>query len=143
MDMNLESLAKHIAFAGVDSLGILLIAKFTFLRCKSLNHCMKIEFRAKFVYVLKLSSFLPDAPLGTSKLDSNEDALTRAVRKLLCGISGGCFLVTAPDPWNKGTLRIDMTSGQEFFCQFTVSSSVWSDRTVLRKPPDAPFKFSR
>ncbi|KRZ52086.1 hypothetical protein T02_11278 [Trichinella nativa] len=33
----------------------------------------------------------------------------------LCGISGGCFLVTAPDPWNKGTLRIDMTSGQEFF----------------------------
>ncbi|KRY17501.1 hypothetical protein T12_4593 [Trichinella patagoniensis] len=181
---------------------------FTFLRCKSLNHCMKIEFRAKFVCVLKLSSFLPDAPLGTSKLDSNEDALSellsalihspfilwltemalnifteflfvvtvgctlfwvrflhfcdslatttfttchslrfiylaRAVRKLLCGISGGCFLVTAPDPWNKGTLRIDMTSGQEFFCQFTVSSSVWSDRTVLRKPPDAPFKFSR
>ncbi|KAL1233726.1 Crooked neck-like protein [Trichinella spiralis] len=40
--------------------------------------------------------------------------LARAVRKLLCGISGGCFLVTAPDPWNEGTLRIDMISGQGF-----------------------------
>ncbi|KRX16391.1 hypothetical protein T07_8778 [Trichinella nelsoni] len=38
----------------------------------------------------------------------------RAVRKFLCGISGGCFLVTAPDPWNEGTFRIDMISGQGF-----------------------------
>ncbi|KRY28568.1 hypothetical protein T01_8037 [Trichinella spiralis] len=88
-------------------------ADFTFLRCKSSNLCMKIEFQANFVCILKLS-FLPDAALGTSKLDSNEDAAARAVRKLLCGISGGCFLVTAPDPWNEGTLRIDMISGQGF-----------------------------
>ncbi|KRZ73778.1 hypothetical protein T10_6225 [Trichinella papuae] len=73
--------------------------------------------------------------------------LSRAVRRSLRGISGGCFLVTTPDPWNEGILLHSPGSSSTgsaikgVCCQFTASSSVWSGRTVLRKPPDAPFKL--
>ncbi|KRX95792.1 hypothetical protein T4B_2660 [Trichinella pseudospiralis] len=64
--------------------------------------------------------------------------LSSAVRRSLSDISGGCFLVTTPDPWNEGILLHppgSSSTGPEIkgvCCQFTVFSSVWSGRTVLR-----------